>query len=169
VTGPVGDHGIAVMSEREGLRFESSLQSDVAPLWGLMRPLFEKTPRLLHCLRDPTRGGIASALCDIAEASNTGIRISETSIPITKEVRGACSLLGLDPLNVANEGKAVILCGQKDADGVLGILRQHELGSGACLIGSVVDNHPGTVVLETAIGGERVMELPSGEELPRIC
>ena len=168
VTGTLGDHGVAVMCCREGLKFESKLVSDVAPLWSLIKPLLEKIPNI-HCLRDPTRGGLAAALCDIAEQSRAGIRIEESRIPLKKEVVGACRMLGLDPLNVANEGKAVVICAAADADKALKILRALPLGKDACVIGRVEADPPGTVLLQTSAGGERIVEIPSGEDMPRIC
>jgi hydrogenase expression/formation protein HypE len=168
LTGTMGDHGIAVMSTREGLKFETELKSDVAPLWEMVSLLLREVPAI-HSLRDPTRGGIAAALCDIAEVSGNGIRIRESSLPIKKEVQGACNLLGLDPLNVANEGKAVVVCPKQDSSRALGILQSHPLGKDASVIGRVVSEHRGMVILETKLGGERIVEMPSGEDLPRIC
>lgn len=168
VTGSLGEHGIAVMACREGLRFDSPVESDVAPLWGLVSALLDAVGDV-RCLRDPTRGGLAGALCDIAEASGTCIRIRETALPIRPAVRGACDMLGLDPLNVACEGRAVVVCPMASADRALSALRSHPLGAGAALIGEVVAEPAGMVVLDTAIGGERIVTLPAGEELPRIC
>ncbi len=168
VTGTLGDHGVAIMCCREGLKLESQLVSDAAPLWGMIKPLLEAIPAI-HCLRDPTRGGLAAALCDIAERSRAGIRIEESRIPLKQEVAGACRILGLDPLNVANEGKAVVICAGADADKALRILRAHPLGRDACVIGRVEADPPGTVLLKTTAGGERIVEIPSGEDLPRIC
>jgi hydrogenase expression/formation protein HypE len=168
VTGTIGDHGIAVMSAREGLEFESKLVSDVAPLWDLVRVMLDAVPDI-HCLRDPTRGGLASAVNDIAESSSVSIRLRESAIRVRDEVRGACGLLGLDPLNVANEGKAVVVCSRQDSCRVLEVLRSHRLGSETCIIGEVVARHAGQVVLETTLGGERIVDVPSGEDLPRIC
>ena len=168
LTGTMGDHGMAVMSRREGLRFESDLASDVAPLWDMTRRLLDAVPAV-RCLRDPTRGGVAAALCDIAASSGVGIRINETLLPVKKEVRGACDLLGLDPLNVANEGKAVVVCPLEDSGRALEALRSDSAGREACIIGRVVSELSGMVILETAIGGERIVEPPTGEDLPRIC
>jgi hydrogenase expression/formation protein HypE len=168
ISGTVGDHGIAVMSQREGLRFQSSLVSDVAPLDGLILPLMREIPDL-HVLRDPTRGGVAAALCDIAQASQAGITIEETCIPVKKEVIGACNLLGFDPLHVANEGKALIVCAEQDAAHACALLNNHPLGKDAAVIGAVVSEHNGTVIESTAIGGERIVEMTTGEDLPRIC
>lgn len=169
LTGTIGDHGMAVMSRREGIRFESSVESDVAPLWGLMRPLFERHGAAIHGLRDPTRGGLAAALCDIAGRSGSGLRIRESRIPVRREVEAACRLLGLDPLSVANEGKAVVICAASDAPAAVACLRAHPLGRNAAVIGDVEAQPRGMVVLHTRAGGERVVETPSGEDLPRIC
>lgn len=166
VTGTIGDHGTAVMNDR--LRLEADISSDVAPLWKMIEPVLKEVPDI-HCLRDPTRGGLASALCDIAEASGACVRINENALPIRDEVRGVCDLLGLDPLNVANEGKAVIVCEQSDAERVLEILKTDPIGRDARIIGSVVPNPQGIVLLCTPLGGERIVETPMGEDLPRIC
>ena len=168
VTGPVGDHGAAVMSCRAGVSLRSELKSDVAPLWGMLAPVLRCGPRI-HCLRDPTRGGLAAALNDIAEASGTGIRIAESAIPVRKEVRGVCGLLGLDPLNLACEGRAVVICPRRASGAILQRIRSHPIGRKAEVIGKVCKGHPGMVILETAFGGERIIEIPTGEDLPRIC
>ncbi len=168
VTGTIGDHGIAVMSAREGLEFESNLVSDVAPLWEMIRLLLDAVPDI-HCLRDPTRGGLASALNDIAEASSVCVRLKESAIPVRAEVKGACGLLGLDPLNVANEGKAIVICPREKTDKALKALRSRPLGKQACVIGEIVEKPASLVLLETNLGGERIVDVPSGEDLPRIC
>ena len=168
ITGTVGDHGVAVMSLRKGLKLESNLLSDTAPLWDLMRPLFAEVSQL-HALRDPTRGGLAAALNDIAAAANVGIRLQEAAIPLKPEVRGACQLLGLDPLNVANEGKALVICAEAEAEQVLRLLKAHPLGRDAAVIGRVEKEPLGMVLLETILGGTRIVGYPSGEDLPRIC
>ncbi|MFC1497994.1 hydrogenase expression/formation protein HypE [Verrucomicrobiota bacterium] len=168
VTGSIGDHGIAIMNMREGLKLESDLMSDVAPLWGMIGPLLNEVPTL-HCLRDPTRGGLAAALCDIADSSSVGIRLSEQLLPVKNEVRGTCNILGLDVLNVANEGKAIIVCADDDSALILEHLRANPLGREACVIGRVVTEPEGTVLLETVLGGERIVSVPAGEDLPRIC
>ncbi len=168
VTGTMGDHGVAVMNEREGLGLQSSLISDTAPLWGLIKGLLEDGA-LVHSLRDPTRGGVAAALCDIAQSSSCSIRIDEKLLPIKAEVKGACGLLGLDPLNVANEGKALVVCPAGKKDAVLDVLKRHELGLDACVIGSVLSDPAGRVVMKTHAGGERIVDVPAGEDLPRIC
>jgi len=168
INGPVGDHGVAVMSVREGLGFETEVTSDAAPLHDLVASVLDVCPEV-HCLRDPTRGGVTAALCDIAEASGVGIRISEEAIPVRDAVRGACDLLGLDPLNAANEGKAVVIAPASCADRVLEVMRCHPLGREAARIGRVTEGPCGRVLLETRIGGERLLLPPAGEELPRIC
>lgn len=168
ITGTIGDHGVAIMSVREGLKFQTALVSDVAPLSGLMRPLFEAALPI-RCLRDPTRGGVAAAVCDIAEKSGVGIRLIERDLPVKKEVLAACSLLGLDPLNVANEGKALIICGPGAEKGILESLARHPLGRESRVIGEVTGTHPGMAVLRTVVGGERIIHVPAGEDLPRIC
>ena len=168
VTGPIGDHGVAVMSVREGIRFETELVSDVAPLGGLVEGLLAEVPGV-HVLRDPTRGGVAAALNDIAGASGVCIRLRESDLPVREEVKGACGLLGFDPLNVANEGKALVVCSPEDAGAVLAALRRHPLGVGACEIGEVTGGPAGRVLLRTGLGGERIVDVPSGEDLPRIC
>lgn len=168
ITGTIGDHGMAVMSRREGLRFESEIVSDVAPLWPMIRLLLEAVPEI-HSMRDPTRGGLTAALCDIAQASRVAIRVREQAVPVNPAVRGACGLLGLDPLNVANEGKAVIVLPAEHAGRALNLLRAHSLGRQAAIIGNVGDSPAGAALLRTAIGGERILAVPVGEELPRIC
>ncbi len=168
ITGPIGDHGIAVMNAREKLRLESGLISDVAPLWGMTRSLLEAVPAL-QCLRDPTRGGCAASLCDIALASSCSIRIRERDLPVRDEVSGACSLLGLDPLEVANEGKALVVCPGAKAELAITTLRGTPAGAEARIIGEIVEGPSGLVILETRAGGERVVTIPLGESLPRIC
>jgi len=168
VTGSIGDHGVAVMSVREGIRFETELVSDVAPLGGLIAGLLAEVPGV-HVLRDPTRGGVAAALNDIAGASGVCIRLREGDLPVRVEVRGACGLLGFDPLNVANEGKALVVCAPENVGAVLAVLRRHPLGVGACEIGEVTAGPAGRVLLRTGLGGERIVDVPSGEDLPRIC
>ncbi len=166
VTGSLGDHGAAVMSRR--LNLKSALLSDVAPLWNLVAPLLREIPNL-HCLRDPTRGGVAAAVCDIAEKSRVCIRLKEAALPVRQEVLGICQLLGLDPLNAANEGKALVICPQADAAAALLLLRAHPLGRNAAVIGAVCAEPVGMALLETTAGGERIIQMPLGEDLPRIC
>ena len=168
ITGTLGDHGIAVLSQREGLSFQTALASDVAPLNSLTAALLEAVPDI-HVLRDPTRGGVAAALNDIAMAAKVGIRIDESALPVRPEVRGACGLLGLDPLGVANEGKALVLCAAADEARALAALWAHPLGRNACRIGEVLPAPQGKVLLRTRIGGERLVEMPLGDDLPRIC
>ncbi|MCI5212337.1 MAG: hydrogenase expression/formation protein HypE, partial [Candidatus Electrothrix sp. ATG2] len=168
VTGTMGDHGIAVLSCRQEMGITTTLKSDVASLWPMIEQLLQEVPSV-RCLRDPTRGGLAAALCDIASASRTGIRFSEQAVPTQPQVNGVCELLGLDVLTVANEGKAVIVCAPEDEHRALALLRKHPLGRGAAVIGTVVEEHPGMVVCLTRFGGERIVDMPSGENLPRIC
>jgi hydrogenase expression/formation protein HypE len=168
VSGDIGVHGVAVMSCREGLEFGTTIASDTAPLHGLVAAMID-TGVDVHVLRDPTRGGVAATLNEIAKAAGVGISLDERAFPIPPEVRDACGLLGLDPLYVANEGKLIAFVPHADADVVLAAMRAHPLGTRATLIGTCVDDHPGMVVARTALGGTRVVDLPIGEQLPRIC
>jgi len=168
LSGTIGDHGVAVMSVREGLEFETELKSDTASLAGLAALMLEICPAI-RCMRDPTRGGLASALNEIAAASRVGIQLQESAIPVRGEVRGACELLGLDPLYVANEGKLVAVVPPEAAEELVAKVRTHPLGGEAAIIGAVLDNRPGLVSMRSAIGGERVVALLAGEQLPRIC
>jgi len=168
VSGTVGDHGVAIMSAREGIEFETVLKSDMAPLTELVQAMLGACPEI-RCMRDPTRGGLASTLNELAAASQVGVTVDETAIPIRREVHAACELLGLDPLYVANEGKLVAVVPAADADRVLDVMREQPLGRNAAQIGRVVDEHQGIVVLRSLIGGERVVMMRSGEQLPRIC
>ncbi len=168
VSGPVGDHGVAVMAAREGIDFETRLVSDSAPVVRPVTALLEAVPDT-RVLRDPTRGGLATALCEIALASNVGIRLEEAAIPVREEVRGACELLGLDPLYVACEGRFLAIVPGSRRDAALAAVRSQPGGEGTCLIGSVVAEDPGRLVLRTAIGSHRLLERLSGEQLPRIC
>ena len=168
VSGTLGDHGMAVMSVREGLRFETVIESDSAPLSGLVSALLGAAPGL-HALRDPTRGGAASSLNEIAGRSNVGIVLDESALPVRPDVEAACELLGLDPLYVANEGKLLAFVDRADADAALEALRAHPLGRRSAIIGTVTDRHPGMVVAKTGIGGTRVVSMQLGEQLPRIC
>ncbi len=168
VSGPIAEHGIAVMSVREGLEFETELRSDTAPLHSLVEAMLAVGPGI-HVLRDPTRGGLASVLNEIAESAKLGIEISEAAIPVPDQVRGACEILGLDPLYVANEGKLVAFVEQSHTDAVLHRMRQHPLGKESAVIGTVVQEHEGIVVMKSRIGGARVVDMLSGEQLPRIC
>jgi hydrogenase expression/formation protein HypE len=168
VSGTIGDHGIAIMSVREGIEFETVLESDSAPLTDLVRIMLDVCPHI-RCMRDPTRGGVSSSLNELADASRVGVKIDEAAIPVKSEVRSACDMLGLDVLYVANEGKLIAVALADDADKLLAAMRRHPLGKDAAIIGEVVDDHTGMVVLNTLIGGERVVTMLTGEQLPRIC
>ena len=168
VSGLIAAHGIAIMSVREGLEFESEIASDTAPLNGLVDAMFA-TGRDIHVLRDPTRGGLTSSLVEIAQSANVGMLLDEAAIPIAEEVKGACEILGLDPLHVANEGKLVAVVPAEHADEILASMRAHPLGREAAVIGQVVADHAGYVFMKTRIGGNRVVDMLSGEQLPRIC
>lgn len=168
VSGTIGDHGMAVMSVREGLQFETTITSDSAALNGLIGDVLAVADDV-HVLRDPTRGGVAAALNEIAQASQVGVVIEERKLPVKTAVRSACELLGMDPLFVANEGKVLVIVPQAQAEEVLDIMRAHPLGEDAAIIGRVVAEHPGLLVLQTGIGGKRVVAMQIGEQLPRIC
>jgi hydrogenase expression/formation protein HypE len=168
VSGTLGDHGIAILSVREGLEFETVLESDTAPLTGLAEAILQACPRT-RCMRDPTRGGLSSALNELAAASRVGVELDEAAIPLRPEVRGACEMLGLDPLYVANEGKLIAVVPPEDAERVLAAMRAHPLGRDAAIIGRVVAEHAGLVLLRSLVGGERVVLMLAGEQLPRIC
>ncbi len=168
VSGEIGVHGIAVLSCREGLQFGTAVRSDCAALNGLVETMLA-TGVDLHVLRDPTRGGVAATLNEIAAASAVGVQLVERDLPVPQAVHDACGLLGLDPLYVANEGKLVAFVPAEGAEQVLAAMRGHELGRGAVAIGRCVAEHPGLVVARTALGGTRVVDLPLGEQLPRIC
>ncbi len=168
VSGTMGDHGIAVLSKRENLTFETAILSDTAPLHELVAEMVACAPDI-HCLRDPTRGGLATTLNEIAHQSGVGMKINERSIPVKGEVASACELLGIDPLYVANEGKLVAICGEKDADSLLSVMRDHPLARDAAVIGEVVEDEHCFVQMETAFGGMRVVDWLTGEPLPRIC
>lgn len=168
VSGDLGRHGIAVLSGREGIAFESALESDCASLAGLVAALLEADPDV-HCLRDLTRGGLAAALCEIADAAGVGIELDEASIPVCGAVAGACELLGFDPLYVANEGRLVAFVPAAAAERTLAILRSHPAAVGPAIIGTVTEAQPGTVRLRNSLGVERIVDLLSGEQMPRIC
>jgi len=168
VNGTLGDHGIAVLSKREGLTFETDILSDSAALNGIVADLLEAAPNT-HCLRDMTRGGLAAALNELATTSQVGIEIDESSIPIREQVAAACEMMGFDPLSVANEGKLVAFVPPEEADAALEALTNHPLGKNAARIGTLTAEHPGLVLARTSIGGRRVVDLPLGELLPRIC
>jgi len=169
VSGAIAVHGIAILSVREGLEFETTLESDTAALNGLVEALLEAVGPEVHVLRDPTRGGVASALNEIASSAGVGVVLQETGIPIGDEVRGACEILGLDPLYVANEGKCLAIVSPQASEAALEAMRFHPLGREAAIIGQVVEAHPGTVILSSRVGGKRVVDMLSGEQLPRIC
>ncbi len=169
VSGTIGDHGMAVMSVREGLEFETTITSDSAPLNGLVEAVLAEHAAAVHVLRDPTRGGVASALNEIAARSRVGIRLDERALPVLPDVQAACDMLGIDPVYVANEGKLIAIVAPEAAEAVLEGMRAHPLGRRAAIIGQVTDQHPGTVVARTGIGGTRVIPMQLGEQLPRIC
>jgi hydrogenase expression/formation protein HypE len=173
LSGYIGDHGMAIMSQRENLEFEGAIVSDCASLHGLVACMLS-TPStdgtdFIHCLRDPTRGGAATTLNEIAKRSVVGMLLREKSIPVRESVKGACELLGLDPLYVANEGKLLAIVAPEMAPAVLRQMQQHPLGADAAIIGEVVSEHPGMVLMKTQIGGTRVLDVMFGEQLPRIC
>jgi hydrogenase expression/formation protein HypE len=168
LSGTIADHGVSVLASREGLSFQTSVQSDTAPLNHMVRGMLAVGPGV-HALRDPTRGGLGTALNEIAEKSAVGIRIREDRIPVKAEVGGLCELLGLDPLYLANEGKLIAFVAPEDADAVLKAMRQDPYGREAVLIGEVTAEHPGKVFMNTRIGGTRIVDMLAGEQLPRIC
>ena len=168
VSGTMGDHGIAIMSVREGLGFESEIKSDTAPLNGMISEMLNATENI-HCLRDATRGGLSAVLNELAAASNVGIEFDEEKVPVHPAVYAACEMLGLDPFYIANEGKLVAFVPAEDAEKTLDAMRKNKFGKDAALIGQVTEEHPKTVVAKTAIGSSRVVDLPAGELLPRIC
>ena len=169
VSGEVAVHGVAILSVREGLKFETTLETDSAPLNGLVEALLAAAGEKIHVLRDPTRGGVATTLNEIAAQAGLGIRLDESAIPVGEEVRGACEILGLDPLYVANEGKCLVLVDPSAADVALDAIRAHPLGAAAAVIGEVTAEHPRKVFLRSRIGGLRLLDLLTGEQLPRIC
>jgi len=169
VSGTIGDHGMAIMSVREGLEFESQIRSDCAALNGLIAEVLDAAGADVHAMRDPTRGGLASTLNEIAHSSGVGVEIDEPSLPVRTEVQSACELLGLDPVYVANEGKVVFFVAPSAAERVLEVLRAHPLGRDAARIGQVTAQHPGMLVARTGMGANRVIATQIGEQLPRIC
>ncbi len=168
VSGNIGEHGIAVLSQRDGLEFGTELESDTAALNGLVATMLDACPDL-HVLRDLTRGGLAAALCEIAQTAAVGLRFEERRVPVPGPVAAACGFLGLDPTHVANEGKLVAIVPAADADAVVEAMRAHPEGTNAVVIGTVTDDHPGTVVCATPLGASRIVDRPLGEQLPRIC
>jgi hydrogenase expression/formation protein HypE len=169
VSGYIGDHGMAVMSQRENLEFEGTIESDCAPLHGLVAAMMQTGAGNIHCLRDPTRGGVATTLNEIAARSRVGMKLREESIPVRETVKGACEILGLDPLYVANEGKLVAIVAAEAAEAILSEMRNHPFGAASAIIGEVVPEHSGMVLMKTEIGGTRVLDVMFGEQLPRIC
>ncbi len=169
LSGPVGDHGVAIMLEREGLEMEADIESDTAPLHGLVAQVLSAIGSNLHCLKDPTRGGVATSLNEIAIGAEVSIALDEQAIPVRAEVRGACEILGLDPLTIANEGKLLAIVAPEAADEALAVMRSHPRGTDAAIIGSVQAEPAGMVFLRTDIGGTRVLDMLVGDPLPRIC
>jgi len=169
VSGTIGDHGMAIMSVREGLEFESEIRSDCAALNGMIADVLAAASAAVHAMRDPTRGGLASTLNEISQSSGVGVEIDEPSLPVRPQVQSACELLGLDPVYVANEGKAVFFVAPEAAEQVLAVLRAHPLGRDAARIGRVTAEHKRMLVARTAMGANRVIPTQIGEQLPRIC
>ncbi|HEX4758933.1 MAG TPA: hydrogenase expression/formation protein HypE [Terracidiphilus sp.] len=169
VSGTIGDHGMAIMSVREGLEFESQIRSDCAALNDMIATVLDAAGNSVHTMRDPTRGGLASTLNEIAHSSYVGVAIDESSLPVRPEVQSACELLGLDPVYVANEGKAVFFVAPDAAEKALSVLRGHHLGRDAARIGTVTGEHKRMLVARTAMGANRVIPTQIGEQLPRIC
>ena len=168
VNGSLGDHGVAILLARNELALSADVVSDCRPLHGLVAAMLDACPDV-HCLRDATRGGVATVLNEFAVASNVGVRLLETAIPVGEAVRGACEILGLDPLYLANEGKLVAIVPREAGDAVLAAMRAHPAGAGAVVIGEVTEEPAGSVILSTAFGGDRVVDMLVGEQLPRIC
>jgi len=168
LSGTIGDHGIAIMSQREGLKFSMTLKSDCAPLNKLVSQMLDVSSRI-HCMRDPTRGGLATTLNELARQSRVGIMVEEAKIPVKEEVKAACELLGLDPIYVANEGKLVAIVSPGDASKILARMRRNRYGKDAAIIGEVTREHPGKVAMKTRLGPSRIVDMLSGELLPRIC
>lgn len=168
LSGKIAEHGIAIMSSRESLEFETKIVSDAAPLNGLVEEVFKVTKNI-HVMRDPTRGGIASALNEIVKSAKKEIVIDELNIPISEEVKGACEILGFDPLYIANEGKLLICLPRSESEKVLGVIKNHPMGRDAQIIGEVTDQNSGRVLMKTIIGTKRIIDMISGEQLPRIC
>ena len=169
ISGSMGDHGVAIMAGRENLQFETTLVSDSAALNSLVADMVAAAPADIHCLRDPTRGGLATALNELAQQSDVGMVIDEARIPMKSEVKAACEILGLDPLYVANEGKLVCICTAAAAEALLAVMQQHPLGRDAAIIGEVIADEHHFVQMNTAFGGRRIVDWPVGEQLPRIC
>lgn len=168
VSGPIGDHGVAVMAQRAGLDFAQEILSDSAPLNGLIEAMAESGADI-HAMRDPTRGGLATALNEMAQSAGVGIRLEETAIPVREAVRSVCELLGLDPLYIANEGRLIAFCAPQDAERLLSVMRSHPRGEGSAIIGTAVIDENGFVEMKTGLGGNRMVDWLAGEQLPRIC
>jgi hydrogenase expression/formation protein HypE len=168
LSGSIGEHGIAIMAQREGLEFETTVESDSAALHTLVSDMLQITHDI-RCMRDPTRGGVSSTLNEIAQQSRVGIELEERSIPVREEVRGACELLGLDPLYVANEGKLIAIVAPTAAEAVLQAMRRHPLGTAARIVGTVRTDNPGLVTMRTPFGTTRIVDMLAGDQLPRIC
>jgi hydrogenase expression/formation protein HypE len=168
LSGTMADHGICILTQREAMTFHTVIRSDTAPLNCMVSSMLSVS-KDIHVLRDPTRGGVGTALNEIAEKSNVGIRIEEQKMPVKNEVAGICELLGFDPIYIANEGKLLAFVGPDDAQIVLEAIREDSSGKDACIIGEVVDQHPGKVFMKTGIGGSRIVDMLTGEQLPRIC
>jgi hydrogenase expression/formation protein HypE len=168
VSGPIGEHGLAILSKRDGIDFGSDIESDTAPLSNLIVPLLGEVNGI-RAMRDATRGGVAAVLNEIARDSGVCIRIEEEAIPVIEAVRRGCELMGYDPLHVANEGKFIVIVARESGDAALACMRAHPLGEGAAMIGEVLSEPAAHVIMETALGGERVVDLPYGDLLPRIC
>ncbi len=169
VSGHIGDHGVALMSKRDNLEFETEVVSDTAALHGLVAAMIEAVPDGIHSLRDPTRGGLAATLNEIASQSGVGMHLQAADIPIRNDVAAACELLGLDPLYVANEGKLIAICAPESAERLRDVMHKHPLGTDAAVIGTVNDDEHGFITMETEFGGSRVVDWLAGEQLPRIC
>ncbi|MGZ5581215.1 MAG: HypE family hydrogenase expression/formation protein [Methylobacter sp.] len=169
VSGSIGDHGVAIMAGRENLQFDTTIVSDSAALNSLVADMVAAAPSDIYCLRDPTRGGLATALNELAQQSGVGMVIDEMQIPMKSEVKAACEILGLDPLYVANEGKLVCICAPDAAERLLSVMQQHPLGRDAAIIGEVIADEHHFVQMTTAFGGRRIVDWPVGEQLPRIC
>lgn len=168
LSGTMADHGMTILTQREGLAFDSAIQSDSAPLNQMVAKILAASNKV-HVLRDPTRGGVGTTLNEIADSSRAGIVLQESRLPVSDTVAGVCELLGFDPLYVANEGKLLAFVAAEDADTVLAAIRSDTFGQEACIIGDVTAEHPGQVILETRIGGRRIVDMLTGEQLPRIC
>lgn len=168
VNGNIGDHGAAIIKARENLSLTSDILSDSAPLNDLIAKILKASPNI-HCMRDATRGGLGAILAEIAKSAQVRIDVDEKNIPVQDNVRGVCEILGFDPLFLANEGKMILFCSKYDADKILKVMRKHKYGQNAAIIGCVSKSVQGGVVLKTSIGGERMIDLPTGELVPRIC